>query len=464
MAGVDKVKALLRGAGFSLSTQASRKPSWFDGYVGQVSDLETGTPLFRGILAFADAPLSREIIPALRAAHKCAAEILQAERDRNAPVPGPGGQPSTRQGLGASADETPRRGPGAPRAGELVGNPWGEGPVVPVLVCGGPLPEGHKGLLTGRGLNYVDSSGAARILHKGEGATLLCVRETVDRDAAYLLEGRKATTRARPSVGPRALPKKEERVLRTLLLCSAGSTGPTLRMRETKGAGRPILLRDLADLARVSPDTAQRTLERLGADGLVEWRRRRAVKVRKHAGLLQALEASYVSRVSEQPASLCVECVDTSRVRHALATLGNGNGDPGLRAAATGKSAYMPVMDLAVYGTAGEADVSEEDPLRILVDARKHEMPAVARFLRVEPMNADERRGLPRSSCATVHLHAAYDESLLHGGGVARRGIPVVSPLQLYLDINAYPQDFGAGYERHAGYLRIEAFPSFYED
>ena len=133
---------------------------------------------------------------------------------------------------------------------------------------------------------------------------------------------------------------------------------------------------------------------------------------------MQALEASYVSRVSGQPASLCVECVDASRVRHALATLGNGNGDPGLRAAATGKPAYMPVTDLAIHGTAGEADVSEEDPLRVLVDARKHELPAVARFLRVEPMSADERRWLPRSSCATVHLHAAYDESLLRGGDV----------------------------------------------
>lgn len=479
MAGIDKVKTLLRGAGFSISTRASRKPSWFTGHVGQISDLETGTPLFRGVLAFADTPSPGDVVPALRAARGCAAEVLWAERDRGASVPGPECQPSGGQGAGSSADETPeeapgtrpsgdgpRRGPGAPRAGELVGEPWGEGPIVAILVCGAPLSKENKGDLTKLGLNYVDSAGAARILHKGEGGTLFCVRETVAREAATgASSGPKETPRARPSAGPGALPKKEERVVRALLTCSAWSGSTTLRVREPEGGvGRPLLIRDLGDLSRVSLDTAHRTLERLEADGLVAWRRRRAIKIRKHARLLGALEASYLSRVSREPASLYLECVDTSRLRRALATVGDGTGGHPFRVAATGRPAYSPVMEIAVRGTAEGTNVSEDAPLRILVDVRKRELSAAAGALRIEPMSAAERLELPESSRGAVHLHAAYDESLLYGGGVARHGIPVVSPLQLYLDIKAYPRDFDPDSETIAGYIRIEAFPAFYKD
>ncbi len=477
MAGVDKVKALLRGAGFSLSTRASRKPSWFAGYVGQISDLETGTPLFRGILAFADTPSRNDVVPALRAARGCAAEILRAERDRRAYVPEPEGQPSGGEGVGSSADETPevapgtrpggdgsRRGPGAPRAGELVGEFWGEGPIVAVLVCGAPLSKKNKADLTKLGLNYVDSSGAARILHKAEGATLFCVREAVAReDAAGASSGPKETPRARPPAGPGALPKREERVVRALLTCSAWSGSSTLRVREPGGGvGRPLLLGDLGDLSRVSLDTVQRTLGRLEADGLVTWRRRRSIKIRKHAALLGALEASYLSRVAREPAPLHVECVDTSRLRRALAMVGLGTGSLSLRAAATGRPAYSPVMDIAVHGTAEGASLSEDGPLRILLDVPRHELPAAARVLRAEPMSAAERLELPESFCGAVHLHAAYDESLLCGGGVAQGGVPVVSPLQLYLDAKAYPRDFGADAEHVARNLRAETFPVYY--
>lgn len=478
MAGVDKVKTLLRGAGFALSSRASRKPSWFTGYVGQVSDLETGTPLFRGILAFAGTPSPRDVVPALRAVRECAAEILRAERDRSASVQAHEGQPPAGQGVGSSADEppgdvagrrpggdAPRRGPGAPRAGELVGEPWGEGPIVPVLVCGGPLSKENKGNLTDLGVNYVGSSGVARILHKGERATLFCVRETVAReDAAGASSGPKETPRARPPAGPGALPKKEERVVRALLTCSAWSGSSTLRIREPGGGlGRPLLLGDLGDLSRVSLDTAQRTLGRLEADGLVAWRRRRSIKIRKHAGMLDALEASYLSRVSREPASLYVECVDTSRLRRALAMVGVGTGGSSFRAAATGRPAYSPVMDIAAYGTAEGASLSGDGPLRILVDVPRHELPTAARVLRVEPMSAAERLELPESFCGAVHLHATYDDSLLCGGGVALDGVPVVSPLQLYLDAKAYPRDFGADAEHVVRNLRVETFPTYYD-
>lgn len=478
MAGVDKVKALLRGAGLSLSTRASRKPSWFTGHVGQVSDLEAGTPLFRGVLAYADSPFRRDIMPALRAARGCAAEILRAESDRSASVQGPGGRTPAAQGVGSSTDEPPgdvagtrpggdglRRGPGAPRAGELVGEPWGEGPIVAVLVCGGPLLTEHKSILAERGINYVDSSGVARVLHKGEGVTLFCVRETVARDAATgASSGPKETARARPPAGPGALPKREERVVRALLTCSAWSGSSTLRVREPGGGvGRPLLLGDLGDLSRVSLDTAQRTLERLEADGMVAWRRRRSIKIRKHARLLDALEASYLSRVSREPACLYVERVDTSRLRRALAMVGVGTGRPSFRAAATGKPAYSPVMDIATEGTAEGANVSGDGPLRVLIDVPRHELPAAARVLRAEPMSAAERLELPESFCGAVHLHAAYDESLLYGGGVAQHGVPVVSPLQLYLDIKAYPRDFGTDAEHVARNLRIETFPTYYD-
>ena len=473
------MKVFLRGAGLSLSTRASRKPSWFAGYLGQVSDLETGTPLFRGILAFADTPFRRDIIPALRAARGCAAEILKAERDRSASAPEPGGRPPAGEGVGPSADETPggvaggqsrggvpRRGPGAPRAGELVGEPWGEGPIAPVLVCGGPLSEEHKGVLAAQGVNYVDSSGAARILHKAEGRTLFWVRETVARDATTGAPVRpKETAKARrPSAGSRTLPKREERVVRALLTCSAWSGSSTLRVRQPGGGvGRPLLLGDLGDLSGVSLDTAQRTLGRLEADGLVAWRRRRSIKIRKHAALLGALEASYLSRVARGPTSLHVECVDTSRLRRALATVGLGTRGSSFRAAATGMPAYSSAMDIAAYGTAEGARLAGDDPLRILVDVPRQELPAAARILRVEPVSAAERLELSDSFCGAVHLHAAYDGSLLYGGGVTLDGVPVVSPLQFYLDAKAYPRDFGADAEQVARNLRAEMFPTYYD-
>ncbi len=461
MTNVRKIKDVLSGVELSMSTRASRTPGSFGGVVGQVSDLRREEPLFRGVLTFAATASQDAVENAAWDARVCALEISSEEQ-----LVASGQSSGTGHGMiraRAEGPGVPRRGAGAPGTGTAVGRPWGKGPLVPVVVCGEPLSEELKDLLAGEiGVGYVDRSGAAHILHVDDRCTLSYSRASMPRsgrgDASGVLTAQGKAGEKRGGKTPR----KQERVLRALLSASSRSAGRVLRRHTGEGTvtREPLLVRDVARLASVSLETAHRILKVLETEGLLEWKRRQGISIRKHRRLLDALEAAYRAR---QTSPLFVEAADGRKVMEALSGLGADRDAP-FRAAITGPPAHVAVLGILWGEPEGKFDVllDSGEPLRILVGCPADALPRAAWHLGVEPLNTEALRRVPPIEPLPVYLHAAHDESLFYDSKKTGKGIPFVSALQLYLDLRVLcPTDDKEGLNL-IRLLRKETFPAFY--
>ena len=462
MTNVRKMKDVLFGVELSLSTRASHKPGQFDGIVGQVFDLRREEPLFRGVLSFAARASQDAVESAAWDARICALDISSAEQlvaSGLSPKTSPSGIIRAR----AEGPGEPRRRAGAPGAGTAVGRPWGKGPLVPVVVCAEPLSEELKDLLADEiGVGYVDRSGAAHVLHVDDHCTLSYFRGSAHRVVGAETSG---VLTARGTGGETRVgktPRKQERVLRALLSASSRSAGRVLRQHTEEGTVtcEPLLLRDVARLASVSLETAHRILKALEKEGLLEWKRRQGISIRKHGRLLDALEAAYRAR---QSPPLFVDAVDGRRVMEALSQLG-GDRDAPFRAAVTGSPAHVAVLGVLWDEPEGKFGVllDSGEPLRILVDCPADALPRAARHLSVEPLSSEALSRVPPIEPLPVYLHAAHDESLFYDSKKASKGIPFVSALQLYLDLRVLcATDHEAGLNL-IRLLRKQTFPAYY--
>lgn len=450
------MKKILSRIGLSLSTRASRKPACFDGFVGQVDDVRRGVPLFRGVVAFVETPCPEALASAARNAVRCVAEISRKEDAYGATVGATVGATAARPDAGLPRL---RRTAGAPGAGVAVGRPWGQGPLVPLVVCGEPLSEDLKDLLSGDlGVGYVDRSGAAHVLHVDGRCTL-----SYFRDYAPSADGRRGTDdNIAPFAAREKLPRKQERVLRVLLSASSQSASRVLRNpvgRNRSKAGKVLLLSDVARLARVSAETVHKTLKNLEDEELLAWKRRGSIRIKQHRRLLDMLEASYTAN---QRPTLLVEAVDSIEVIQRLRKMNEGSGEEPPRVALTGMCVDQSAWKI-LEGTLENQAVSFEHnhPIRILVDRPERSLPDVARLVGLEPASAEVIRASSDVHLRTAFLHTVHDESVLYDCAADNFGVRIVSPLQLYLDLKAYSRDSPNSLAA-AEYLLPQLFPAYY--